>query len=409
MLPFIRLLLASVLALVLLRAPAHAQADQPDDEQTVEASATEDAEDPGLALVDTPNVHVAVKNVRQKDESGDSRLGVGLDWNYSFEKQVPSTDGPDAFETCDPSWMSSLAYNLSLSGKGFASLDDPQTSHDEAKDASNFNSITNRVRYAAFLRVIEPCERFSPGPFPVHGTKEQRDEWKRGATKHVLKQVERDAEGYTAVDFGFHAESESNQTFNDTQGAFGASATLASGLVSNYLLYPLKFLVPDKKHYGDVIQSPQLFFGIEGVVGASHRKDIDGAKDEDFTRFRLELGWTTELLIPGLYPFVRYHYYRELDAERAIRIAGKDETNFYEFGVNYYVGDRFNAIRKLLGEKEKEKEGEAVDKAVRKAKGMSGILHEGKGPFVTARYAAGALPPYLESDHQASVGFGITF
>jgi hypothetical protein len=406
MLSLTRLLIMLVaLALMSSTSTARAQDDeQPDDPQTEESASDQpDTNDAARVLVDTPNVHVAVKNVRQEDESGDSQFGIGVDWTYSFERQVPTADVPDAFETCDPGWMSSVAYNLSLSGKGFTSLGDPQTSQDEVKDASNFNSITNRLRYAAFLRIIEPCERFAPGPFPVRGTKKEKDEWKQGARKHLLKQVERDAEGYTAVDFGLHAESESNQTFADNQGAFGASAIVASGLVANYLLYPLKFLVPNTNEYGDVVQSPQLFLGIEGVVGASHRKDIDGADDEDFTRFRLELGWTTEVLIPGLYPFIHYHYYRELDAERAIKVAGKDETNFYEFGVNYYVGNRLDAFRTLLA-----KTG-AVETAVRNAKGLTGILHEGKGPFVTARYAAGALPPYLESDHQASVGLGITF
>ena len=396
----LRLLTALVLVLGLLGPPVHAQDDDSGDAEA-SADPAEETEDEGLAIVDTPHVHVAVKNVRQEDESGDSRFGIGIDWNYSFEKQVPSSDAPaDAFATCDPV-PTNLAYNLSLSGKGFTSLGDSQTSHDEAKDASNFNSITNRLRYAAFLRLIGPCERYVAGPPPLDPR--EMPAWKAGATKHLRKQVERDAKSYTAIDFGLHAESESNQTFADTQGAFGGSATIASGFVANYLLYPLKFLVPNRKEYGDVIQSPQLFLGIEGVVGASHRKDIDDAHDEDFTRFRLELGWTTELLVPGLYPFVRYHYYRELDAERAIRVAGKDETNFYEFGVNYYVGDRFDAIRKLLKEKV------LTEESVRNAKGITGIVHQDDGPFVTVRYAAGALPPYLESDHQASVGLGITF
>src|ERR1043165_146044 len=152
------LVLVSFLAVGWRTVPAYSQEDASDHVPSDGAAATDEQPTDGLAIVDTPNLHVAVKNVRQKDESGDSRFGVGLDWRYSFEKQVPPVAGPDALETVDPNPGMSLAYNLSLSGKGFTSLGDSQTSHDEAKDASNFNSITNRLRYASFFRAIGPRE-----------------------------------------------------------------------------------------------------------------------------------------------------------------------------------------------------------------------------------------------------------
>lgn len=387
-----RLSIACAIALLLLGTVSRADDKEPTDDSAG-----------GLAIVDTPNVSIVVKNVSQEDDSGDSQFGIGLDWRYSFEKQFPPAGTPDSFEHCEDTWASSLAFNGSLSGKGFTSLGDPQTSRSEAKDASNFNSITNRFRYAGFFRSVPPCQRLEPPPDEsTPNLRAAMIAWKERTRRALRAQVERDAEGYSAVDFGFHAESESNQTFADTQVALGGSSTLASGLVSNYLLYPLKYLVPKRDEFGDVVQSPQLFVGIEEVVGASQRKKIDGADDEHFTRFRLELGWTSELLVSGLYPFVAYHHYQELDPEPAIRRADKDTADFYEIGANYYVGHRIDALRKLFGE------GGAAS-AVRNAKGFTGIFSQGEGPFVTVRYAAGKLPPYLESDHQASVGLGITF
>jgi hypothetical protein len=359
----------------------------------------------GLKIVDTHNVTIVAKNISQEDESGDSQFGIGLDWQYAFERQVPRADDPTAaadnpFENCDnTTWVSSFAFDASASGKGFASLGDPHTNREEAKDASNFNSITNRFRYAGFFRIIPPCHRVEPPPKNPSEIKA----WKERTRAAIRRQVEQDAEGYTALDFGFHAETESNQTFADTQVALGGSATLASGFMTQYALYPLKFLVPARDEYGDVVQSPQLFLGLEEVLGASHRKEIDGANDASFTRFRLELGWTSELFIDGLYPFVRYHHYQDLEAEGAIRRAGKASADFYELGANYYVGDRIEPLRKALGENE------PLGDLVRNAKGLSGMFSQGKGPFVTVRYAAGELPPYLETDHQVSLGLGIVF
>jgi hypothetical protein len=359
-----------------------------------------ETEKKGLQLFDTPSFALAIKNISQEQQSGDSQFGLGLDWKYSFEHQLPKAVAttPDPENADDEVVANSFAMNISLSGEGFVSLGDSQDSRSEAEDASNFNSISNRLRYSGFLRHLPPQAKVSPR---MPG--ESFQDWRKRTGPKIRRLVERDAEGYSAIDFGFHAESESDQDFDDTQIALGGSVTAASGLATQYLLYPLKFLVPNADEYGDVIQSPQVFLAMEQVLSASQREQLDGASDDEFTRFRLELGWTTELLVSGLYPFVKYHHYNEISADSAIKAAGKASTNFYEVGLNYYVGDRIEALRKVFGGDD------GVGSLISEATGMSGLFSQGTGPFVTFRYASGELPPYLESDHQASVGLGIVF
>lgn len=367
---------AVAVGFVLVLAAADGRAQPARDEETTtnpeelatEAAPAEEADgDEVLAFIDHRNFDIVVKNVTQTDQSGDSQFGIGVDWNYAF--------GAD-FELLLPS-------TVMLSGSGMTSLGDPNTSPAEAPEASNFNSITNQLRYSA-NHLFEPERRQFSTPPPV-GDPVALAKWKEEAKAFAREEEERIAEGYTAIDLGAQAQTESSQTFQSTQVALGGSVTVASALGTNLLLYPLKYLVPDRKEHGDVIRPILLFAAIEEVLGANQRETLDGGSSDDFERFRFEIAWQTELLVRGLYPFVDYHLYRDLSADAALTAAGKKTAQWLEVGANYYVADRIETLRDLLD------------------------VPEGRGPFVTLRYATGELPPYLESDDQASVGLGFDF
>jgi hypothetical protein len=336
---------------------------EPEDAGEAEDAGDEEETPQALTLIDCTNVRLLAKNVSQEDEDGDSELGVGLDWRYGLDK----------------TWGGRFAPSLSLSGEGFVSLGDVNGDRDEASDAANFNSITNQLRLTAKGVYSPELEQAPPMPRNPAERKQWAEEQRALVRKNALKQ----ARGYVAMDFGLHVRSESSQELTDTQVALGAGATLASGLVARWLLFPLSYLVPDRDEYGAFVQSPLLFVAIDEVLGADHRSEIDGADEDDLERFRLELAWTTELLTPGLYPFVQFQYFRELGAESEIEDADKRDATFVEAGARYYVGNRFEEIRRRF--------------------------NGGEGPFVAVKYATGRLPPYLESDHQASVGLGFEF
>jgi hypothetical protein len=70
---------------------------------------------------------------------------------------------------------------------------------------------------------------------------------------------------------------------------------------------------------------------------------------------------------------------------------GKQSTHFVEVGVSYYIAGTIDRLRGTAG-------GNVAER-----------LAEGRGPFVTVKYAWGELPPYLRQDDQVSVGVGLTF
>lgn len=342
-----------------------ADEDAPADEDVSDTTEESDPSAQGLTLLDCTNVRLVAKNITQEDEDGDSNFGIGLDWDYNLAK----------------SWEHTFSPTLSVSGEGFVSLGDPNGSRSEADDAANFNSIVNQMRFTA--QGVHTPELERAEPIPVDKGPAAVAEWKKDKRDLVRRNALRQATGYIAVDLGFHARTESNQSFHDTQVALGGGATVASGLISSWLLMPLSYLVPDRDEYGAVVQSPLVFIAIDEVLDADQRSAMDDSDDDNFERFRLELAWTSELLLAGLYPFVNFQFFQEIDADSDIKAADKDSTTFVEGGARYYVGSVLESVRRFAG--------------------GSG------GPFVTLKYATGALPPYLESDHQASVGLGLDF
>jgi hypothetical protein len=329
-----------------------------------EGGDAEDEDTPqALTLIDCTNFRLLAKNVSQEDEDGDSSFGVGLDWRYGIDK---SWDGP-------------FTPSLSLSGEGFVSLGDVNGDRDEASETANFNSITNQLRVTA-KGVYSPELEKAP---PMPSNPADRKRWAEEQRTLVRRNALRQAQGYVALDFGLHARSESSQEFTDTQVALGAGATVSSGLISRWLFLPLSYLVPARDEYGAFVQSPLLFVAIDEVLGADHREAIDDADDDNLERFRLELAWTSELLTSGLYPFVHFQYFQELGAESEIKDADKDSSTFVEVGARYYIGSRFEGIRRRFG--------------------------GGEGPFVAFKYATGRLPPYLEPANETSVGVGFEF
>jgi hypothetical protein len=327
-----------------------------------------DTQPRALTLLDCTNLKVLARNLQQEDESGNSQFGIGLDWDYSFEH----------------TWQEApFNPTLAVNGQGRTSLGDPNSGRNGANDVANGNAILNQIRFTA-KGIHGPQEpKLDAGPFPVGGSKEEQEEWKRRASEHVKKVAYIQATEYTALDFGLHSRAESNQDFRDTQVAVGLGATAASGWLANWVLWPFKLFVPDASEYGDVVQSPIVFVGFDGVFAAHHRSQIDGASDDEFPRLRLELGWTSELLVPGLYPFFHFDFLHEFGAGNAIEAAGKETTTFFEVGADYYVGTRLSDLRQFFG--------------------GSG------GPFVTLKYSSGRLPPYLEKNKQVSVGLGLEF
>ncbi len=323
----------------------------------------EDEDEQILAFINHKNFNIVLKNVTQNDQSGDSQFGVGIDWQYAF--------GKDFFFL--------LPSRVMVSGSGMTSLGDPNTAPEEASEAANFNSITNQFRYSA-NHLFQPERESFPERPPV-GDPVALADWKERAKKFAREQETRIAEGYTGVDLGFQAQTESSQTFRSTQLALGGSASIASSWATNRILYPLKYLVPDSREHGNVIRPVVLFTAIEEVLFGNDEA-LESDASSNFSRFRLEVAWSTELVLRGLYPFAFYHLYENLSGDAA---AGKGTAQWLEVGVNYYVGNQIEALRQWLNTPSE------------------------RGPFVTLRYASGELPPYLEPDHQASVGLGFDF
>ena len=77
-----------------------------------DTEATPEREVPALSLIDCGNFKLLGKNLQQKDETGNSRFGIGLDWKYAFDK----------------TWDVPFSPTLAASGEGFVSLGDSNSS-----------------------------------------------------------------------------------------------------------------------------------------------------------------------------------------------------------------------------------------------------------------------------------------
>jgi hypothetical protein len=317
-----------------------------------------------LFRIEKPGFRIAGKNLSQRDDQA-----------WSFE---------------DP-----FAWKAGIKGSGFVSLGDPNGGRQGARNAANFNSIINEVQIDSAEQVVIHAQRRrvqEPPPERLAGESDEAlrkrvEAWK-AATDEQRKAIARDdATRFTAFEGGLHARAESNQDFRDTQFALGAHATLASGRATNTLLSWARFLIPadpyDPKGIGRIFQSPQLFAGVDAVLGADQRSAIDGTTRDTYARLRFEAAWETELLLRGLWPYVSYQLYHEIDAPSAIRTRGKQTTQFVEVGARYFLAGGLGIL--------------------------SEVVDANRGPFVTIKYTAGELPPYLETDHQVSLGFGLDF
>jgi hypothetical protein len=388
--------------LLLLGHVAHAQGEAGDEEEgSVKAFAFGKAAEllpKEYKLLDTPHIALTAKNISQINEDGNTQFGVGLDYHFGY----------------DWSLSTPIAMDLGVKGTGFVSLNDPNGDGGNARLVSNFNSIVNEghIRLPPQAIIHGPKKRVSipmpTCPKAAEGESEEQtadrkaacralgDLWREDVRAEKQKILLHDATHWTAFDASLRGRSESDQGFNDTQGAIGLNATVASGFATNFLLGWAKSAVPadpyEPEVYGRIFQSPALFLGFDYVIGADQRPDLDGTSKADFPRLNLELSWTTELFFSGLWPYINYVYLYEISAPLEIQAVGKQSSHFVEVGASYYVAGLVDRLRDTgpIG-------------------GAAARVTKGRGPFVTIKYAYGELPPYLVRDEQVSLGVGFSF
>ncbi len=318
------------------------------------------AKRPGLTLVDIPGLCVNLDLKSLEDGN------IGLDYELEHTSAILSTKTEEGTATS--------VLDLQLLSRGYIS-DDSQNSQ---------NSITAEVRIAGHLPFglqKDNCGSYLSRRGQViallnelEGVDAFEEKEKFNELSEKLKE-RMNPKTVRFITLDFHAKTETDQSFDDSQYAVGLGATTDLGIITgkddlaNILDYAFsKLRAKTSQHRAQV---PRFYFGYDYVTDS----DIEARKaltDEDsFSRLAFEAAWMTSIL-KDIQVRVTWRLYYEIDAPEGIKGADKDFTSLFEVSAGIPI---------------------AADQSA----------------MAIVKYTDGELPPTLEDSSNVSVGLRVEF